>query len=74
MIRDDAFKLYDTYGFPVDLTRIMAEERGMHVDMQRYEALMEEARTKVRDLKRGLGARGLELRHSQGLPPGAREP
>ena len=45
---DDAFKLHDTYGFPIDLTRIMAEERGMTVDIAGYEKLMEEAREKAR--------------------------
>ena len=41
---ETAFKLYDTYGFPIDLTRIMAEERGMTVDIAGYENLMEQAR------------------------------
>jgi alanyl-tRNA synthetase len=45
---DDAFKLHDTYGFPIDLTRIMAEERGMQVDVAGYEKLMEEARERAR--------------------------
>jgi alanyl-tRNA synthetase len=45
---DDAFKLHDTYGFPIDLTRIMAEERGMTVDIPGYEKLMGEAREKAR--------------------------
>jgi alanyl-tRNA synthetase len=45
---NDAFKLHDTYGFPIDLTRIMAEERGMSVDIAGYEKLMEEARNKAR--------------------------
>jgi len=40
---EDAFKLHDTYGFPIDLTRIMAEERGMLVDMAEYERLMKRA-------------------------------
>jgi alanyl-tRNA synthetase len=44
----DAFKLHDTYGFPIDLTRIMAEERGMQVDLAGYEKLMEEARELAR--------------------------
>jgi alanyl-tRNA synthetase len=44
----DAFKLHDTYGFPIDLTRIMAEERGMTVDLEGYEKLMEEARQLAR--------------------------
>ncbi len=44
----DAFKLHDTYGFPIDLTRIMAEERGLTVDVPGYERLMELAREKAR--------------------------
>ncbi|MGN6727055.1 MAG: alanine--tRNA ligase-related protein, partial [Tepidisphaeraceae bacterium] len=43
-----AFKLHDTYGFPIDLTQIMAAERGMSVDLEGYETLMEEARAKAR--------------------------
>jgi len=43
-----AFKLHDTYGFPIDLTRIMAEERGMTVDIAGYEKLMEQARELAR--------------------------
>ncbi len=34
---NEAFKLYDTFGFPIDLTALMADERGMKVDMQGYE-------------------------------------
>jgi alanyl-tRNA synthetase len=45
---DDAFRLHDTYGFPIDLTRIMAEERGLDVDIERYEQLMAEARVRSR--------------------------
>src|SRR5690606_28441201 len=45
---EDAFKLHDTYGFPVDLTQVMAAERGMTVDIADYERLMEEAREKAR--------------------------
>ncbi len=44
----EAFKLHDTYGFPIDLTRIMAEERGMSVDIAGYEKLMEQARELAR--------------------------
>ncbi|HUT63072.1 MAG TPA: alanine--tRNA ligase [Anaerolineae bacterium] len=46
---DDAFKLYDTYGFPVDLTRIMAEEQGMTVDMDGFEKAMEVQRIRARE-------------------------
>ena len=45
----DAFRLYDTYGFPVDLTRIMAEEKGMTVDMAAFEQAMEEQRIRARE-------------------------
>jgi alanyl-tRNA synthetase len=34
---DEVFKLYDTYGFPVDLTQVMASEHGLQVDMQGFE-------------------------------------
>ncbi|MGB7790059.1 MAG: alanine--tRNA ligase [Terrimicrobiaceae bacterium] len=43
-----AFELYDTYGFPLDLTELMARERGMTVDVPGFEKLMEEQRTRAR--------------------------
>jgi alanyl-tRNA synthetase len=43
-----AFKLYDTYGFPLDLTELMARERGLTVDTAGFEKLMEEQRTRAR--------------------------
>ena len=61
-----AFKLHDTYGFPINLTRIMAEERGMSVDLKGYEELME----KARDLARSGGKEGTETRLTD-LPPDA---
>ncbi|HEY5792491.1 MAG TPA: alanine--tRNA ligase-related protein, partial [Chthoniobacterales bacterium] len=45
---DDAFKLYDTYGFPLDLTELMAHERGLEVDKEGFEALMEQQRDRAR--------------------------
>jgi len=45
---EDAFKLHDTYGFPLDLTQLMAEERGMTVDVTGFNALMEQARERSR--------------------------
>ena len=45
---DDAFKLYDTYGFPVDLTREIAAEEGFSVDEDTFRARMEEQRTRAR--------------------------
>ncbi|HEY5296397.1 MAG TPA: alanine--tRNA ligase [Verrucomicrobiae bacterium] len=43
-----AFKLYDTYGFPLDLTELMARERGLTVDKDGFEKLMEEQRARAR--------------------------
>jgi alanyl-tRNA synthetase len=45
---EDAFKLYDTYGFPLDLTELMARERGLTVDVAGFEKLMEEQRERAR--------------------------
>ncbi len=53
------FKLYDTFGFPVDLTRIMAEERGLAVDESGFEAYMEEQRSRAREAWKGSGDEGI---------------
>ncbi len=45
----DAFKLYDTYGFPVDLTRVMATEHGYTVDEAGFEKHMAEQRERARE-------------------------
>ena len=44
----EAFRLYDTYGFPLDLTRVLAEERGLGVDQAGFDAAMEEQRERAR--------------------------
>ncbi len=49
---DFAFKLYDTYGFPLDLTELMARERGLTVDKEGFEKLMEEQRTRARSAQK----------------------
>jgi alanyl-tRNA synthetase len=45
---EDAFKLFDTYGFPLDLTEMMATEKGLKVDSGRFAQLMEEQRKRAR--------------------------
>ncbi|MBE3555017.1 MAG: alanine--tRNA ligase, partial [Thermicanus sp.] len=45
---EEAFKLYDTYGFPFDLTRDYAAEKGLKVDEKGFEAAMEEQRERAR--------------------------
>ena len=46
----DVWRLYDTFGFPVDLTRLMAEERGLDIDDNEFE----EARLKAREASKGV--------------------
>jgi len=45
---DDAFKLHDTYGFPIDLTELMAREKGVKVDTDRFDELMKEQKERAR--------------------------
>ena len=45
---DAAFKLHDTYGFPIDLTEEMAEEQGMTVDRERFNACLQEQKDRAR--------------------------
>ena len=46
---DDAFKLYDTFGFPIDLTELMARERGYVVDIAGFEAALGQQRKRSQD-------------------------
>ncbi len=64
---ETAFKLHDTYGFPIDLTTIMAEERGMQVDVGGYDALMEQAKEKAR--AGGVKEDGFNRNITSELPP-----
>ena len=54
----DAFKLYDTYGFPIDLTIEMVEEEGMSVDREGFKTMMEEQRVRARKAREALGDLG----------------
>ena len=51
----DAFKLYDTYGFPIDLTREMVQEQDMTVDEDAFQNLMEQQRVRARKAREALG-------------------
>ena len=48
----DVFALYDTYGFPMDLTRLMAAEKGLTIDEKEFGRLMEEQKTRGREARR----------------------
>ena len=54
----DAFKLYDTYGFPIDLTIEMVEEEGMTLDREGFDAEMEAQRVRARKAREALGDLG----------------
>ena len=54
----DAFKLYDTYGFPIDLTAEMVDEQGMRVDEDAFQKLMQEQKTRAREARKALGDLG----------------
>ncbi|KZK74704.1 MAG: alanine--tRNA ligase [Pelodictyon luteolum] len=49
---EDAFKLYDTYGFPFDLTRLLASEAGLEVDGEGFEHCMQEQKSRARSDRR----------------------
>ena len=54
----DAFKLYDTYGFPIDLTAEMVEDEGMTLDREGFDHEMEEQRVRARKAREALGDLG----------------
>ncbi len=58
----DAFLLHDTYGFPIDLTQLMAREKGIEVDLEGFEKLMQEQKERARaDGKFSAGESGREI-------------
>lgn len=58
---ENAFRLYDTYGFPIDLTTDAAEEHGMTVDIEGFEKAMEEQRTRAREARNHGAGNDLEI-------------
>ncbi|MGN0545605.1 MAG: alanine--tRNA ligase [Acutalibacteraceae bacterium] len=52
----DAFKLQDTFGFPIDLTKELLEERGMSVDIEEYDRLYAQSRAAARAARKDAGA------------------
>ncbi|MEG1993244.1 MAG: alanine--tRNA ligase, partial [Acetivibrio sp.] len=58
---EDAFKLYDTYGFPLDLTMEILEEEGFTVDVTGFESSMEEQRNMARSARKGTNYMGTDV-------------
>ncbi|MFU8894165.1 MAG: alanine--tRNA ligase [Luteolibacter sp.] len=58
---DIAFELYDTFGFPIDLTELLCAERGLTVDMPRFEKLMEQQRERARAAQKSNVVRALDI-------------
>jgi alanyl-tRNA synthetase len=65
----DAFRLYDTYGFPVDLTADIARERGLTVDMAGFDKAMNEQRERARAASQFEGKASISAELVQRLPP-----
>lgn len=57
---DVAFKLYDTFGFPLDLTQVIASERGMTVDEEGFQKAMNEQRSRSRESWKGSGEEAVD--------------
>ncbi|TYO97493.1 alanyl-tRNA synthetase [Geothermobacter ehrlichii] len=62
---ETVFRLYDTYGFPVDLTADIVEKEGFTLDEEGFEACMEEQRTKAREHWKGSGEEAVALIYKQ---------
>ncbi len=58
---DVAFELYDTFGFPIDLTELLCAERGLNVDMPRFEELMEQQQERSRAARQTNVVRALDI-------------
>ena len=65
---DDAFKLYDTYGFPLDLTKEILAEKNIIIDEERFNALMKEQKIKARAARKESNYMGADVTVFNDLP------
>lgn len=66
---EDAFKLYDTYGFPLDLTKEILEEEGMDIDEEGFKAAMEVQRQKARIARKVTNYMGADVTVYESIDP-----
>lgn len=66
---EDAFKLYDTYGFPLDLTKEILEEKGISVDEDGFKAAMEVQRTTARTARKTTNYMGADVTVYESIDP-----
>ena len=66
---ENTFKLYDTYGFPMDLTKEILEEKGMTVDEEGFHSCMEEQRQKARSARKTTNYMGADVTVYQSIDP-----
>lgn len=66
---EEAFKLYDTYGFPIDLTLEILGERGFSIDEKGFSAAMEEQRTKARKARKATNYMGADVTVYESIDP-----
>jgi len=69
MSGEDAFKLYDTYGFPIDLTKEIMEEKGFSIDEEGFVAAMENQRETARKARKTTNYMGADVTVYQSLDP-----
>lgn len=66
---EDAFRLYDTYGFPLDLTKEILEEKGFAIDEAGFQACMDEQRTKARKARKVTNYMGADVTVYESIDP-----
>ncbi len=69
LVGNDVFKLYDTYGFPIDLTREILEEKGFSVDEKGFQVSMEEQKVKARNARKATNYMGADVTVYESIDP-----